>query len=268
MKSDRKCPPDLSVHLQICLTKNVHLQICAAVPNRHLFPFVSLPAYLVENTDTNTHTKLFQQLQIQIRTAFSLSLLLQNFPSKLSLVYLYLYVLAAKRCQDSLVLLFSLLPLANVWIGEENLNSSLKFIFPKHRQETINQLGGNRSPWIGRVFHETRSCLIKVMNYSKKILVQSNSSFLRIISQISVCVCGFGSNTKLTSKFRLKHKQPQILFPVPVFVILFAMPDINSNSTKIFHFWNDIYNIQDHGLMFCLPNKNNYLKHPRSQQAK
>ena len=166
-----------------------------------------------KNTDTNTHTKLFEQLQIQIRTASSLSLLLQNFPSRLSFVYLYLYVLAAKRCQDSLVLLFSLLPLANVWIGEENLNSSLKFIFPKHRQETINQLGENRSPWIGRVFHETRSCLIKVMNYSKKILVQSNSSFLRIISQISVCVCGFGSNTKLTSKFRLKHNQFQISIP-------------------------------------------------------
>ena len=71
MKSNRKCPPDLSVHLHICLTKNVHLQICAAVPNRHLFPFVSLPAYLVEKyrykythktlwatTNTNTNSYL------------------------------------------------------------------------------------------------------------------------------------------------------------------------------------------------------------------
>ena len=165
-----------------------------------------------KNTDTNTHTKLFEQLQIQIRTASSLSLPLQNFPSKLSFVYLYLYVLAAKRCQDSLVLLFSLLPLANVWIGEKNLDLSLKFIFPNHWQEKINQLGENRSPWIGRVFHETRSCLDKAINYSKKFLVQSNSSFLRIISQISIGVCGFGSNTKLTSKFRLKHKQSLILF--------------------------------------------------------
>ena len=58
-----------NVHLQIC--KNVHLQICAAVPNRHLFPFVSLPAYLVEKyrykythktlwatTNTNTNSSL------------------------------------------------------------------------------------------------------------------------------------------------------------------------------------------------------------------
>ena len=139
MKSDRKCPPDLSVHLQICLTKNVHLQICAAVPNRHLFPFVSLPAYLVENTDTNTHTKLFEQLQIQIRTAFSLSLLLQNFPSKLSLVYLYLYVLAAKRCQDSLVLLFP--PPSSC---KKILNSSFEIHFSQTSARKDKSIGGKQ----------------------------------------------------------------------------------------------------------------------------
>ena len=161
MKSDRKCPPDLSVHLQICLTKNVHLQICAAVPNRHLFPFVSLPAYLVEKYRYKyTHKTLWATTNTNTKS-FLPKFTIAEF-SKQTFFCVFVFVCA---CSQALLgfygTLFSLLPLPNVWFWEKNLNISLKFIFPNHWQEKINQLGGNRSPRIGRVFHETRSCLDK-----------------------------------------------------------------------------------------------------------
>ena len=136
MKSDRKCPPDLSVHLQICLIKNVHLQICAAVPNRHLFPFVSLPAYLVEkyrykythktlwattNTNTNSYLPNFTIAEFSKQTFFCV----------------FVFVCA---CSQALLGFFGILifppsSYKKSWIP------LLKFIFPKHRQEKINQLG-------------------------------------------------------------------------------------------------------------------------------
>ena len=102
------------------LSINVFLQICAALPNRHFFPFVRLAAYLVADKYRYKYTHKFNKSLSNYKYKYE-TLTTPFFIWNLRLVklvfivYLYLYLLTTKAVK---ILWFSicLLVNSNLWI--------------------------------------------------------------------------------------------------------------------------------------------------------